>query len=245
MEKLLRVPARRRIELCRRMAAVLADGAAGIGVDHGGSPGLRDGRRRAVGHDSAAAHVPGPDGKDPLTQMQYNTHTMASLVSRTEREMDLQHLWHGNLQHHGLDKRPPLEIARAEGCFVYDSEEHRYLDAMAGLWCVNVGYGRRALVEAVTEQMARLPYYPLTQSHPPGAQLAGRLAGLLPAGLSRVFFLNSGSEAVETALKMARQHARRAHPAENRYKIIARHRAYHGFTMGALSATGQVARTRA
>jgi adenosylmethionine-8-amino-7-oxononanoate aminotransferase len=170
---------------------------------------------------------------------------MASLVSRTEREMDLQHLWHGNLQHHGLDKRPPLEIARAEGCFVYDSEEHRYLDAMAGLWCVNVGYGRREIVEAVTEQMARLPYYPLTQSHPPGAQLAGRLAGLLPAGLSRVFFLNSGSEAVETALKMARQHARRAHPAENRYKIIARHRAYHGFTMGALSATGQVSRKRA
>ena len=170
---------------------------------------------------------------------------MATFVSQTERDLDLQHLWHGNLQHHGLEKRPPLEIVRAEGCWVYDSAGNRYLDAMAGLWCVNVGYGRREIVDAVTEQMARLPYYPLTQSHPPAAQLAARLATLLPAGLRRVFFLNSGSEAVETALKMARQYARRAHPGENRYKIISRHRAYHGFTMGALSATGQVARKRA
>jgi adenosylmethionine-8-amino-7-oxononanoate aminotransferase len=169
---------------------------------------------------------------------------MATSVSRSERNLDLQHLWHGNLQHHGLEKRPPLEIVRAEGCWVEDSAGRRYLDGMAGLWCVNVGYGRREIVDAVTEQMARLPYYPLTQSHPPGAQLAGRLAGLLPAELNRVFFLNSGSEAVETALKMARQYARRAHPGQNRYKIIARHRAYHGFTMGALSASGQVSRKR-
>src|SRR5215468_6222996 len=170
---------------------------------------------------------------------------MASSVSRADRELDLRHLWHGNLQHHGLEKRLPLEIVRAEGCWVYSSEGQRYLDAMAGLWCVNVGYGRREIVDAVTEQMARLPYYPLTQSHPPGAQLAGRLATLLPQGLSRVFFLNSGSEAVETALKMARQYARRTHPGQNRYKIVARHRAYHGFTMGALSATGQVVRKQA
>jgi adenosylmethionine-8-amino-7-oxononanoate aminotransferase len=170
---------------------------------------------------------------------------MASIVSHPERELDLRHLWHGNLQHHDLEKRPPLEIVRADGCWVYDSEGRRYLDAMAGLWCVNVGYGRREIVDAVAEQMALLPYYPLTQSHPPAAQLAGRLATLLPAELGRVFFLNSGSEAVETALKMARQYARRTHPGQNRYKIIARHRAYHGFTMGALSATGQVARKRA
>ncbi|MBI3470196.1 MAG: aminotransferase class III-fold pyridoxal phosphate-dependent enzyme [Candidatus Solibacter usitatus] len=170
---------------------------------------------------------------------------MAAIVSPTQRELDLEHVWHGNLQHQGLEKRPPLEIVRAEGCWVYDSGGRRYLDAMAGLWCVNVGYGRREIVEAVAAQMAQLPYYPLTQSHPPGAQLAARLAELLPKGLSRVFFLNSGSEAVETALKMARQYGRRAHPGQNRYKIIARYRAYHGFTMGALSATGQAARKRA
>lgn len=125
---------------------------------------------------------------------------------------------------------------------MFDAEGHRYLDAMAGLFCVNVGYGRREIVDAVTAQMAQLAYYPLTQSHGPAAKLAARLAGLLPEGIGRVFFSNSGSEAVETALKMARQCARRMHPGQNRYKVIARHRGYHGFTMGALSATGQTPR---
>ncbi len=167
---------------------------------------------------------------------------MPEAVISANREMDLKHLWHGNTQHRGLEARPPLEIASAEGCCVFDADGRRYLDAMAGLFCVNVGYGRREIVDAVAAQMAQLAYAPLTQSHGPGAQLAARLAGLLPRGLSRVFFSNSGSEAVETALKMARQCARLMHPGENRYKIIARHRGYHGFTMGALSATGQAAR---
>jgi adenosylmethionine-8-amino-7-oxononanoate aminotransferase len=170
---------------------------------------------------------------------------MAPTTLLNSRDLDLKHIWHGNLQHRGLEQRPPLEIVRGEGCWVYDSDGRRYLDAMAGLWCVNVGYGRREIVNAVTEQMLELPYYPLTQSHRPGAMLAGKLAELLPEGLSRVFFLNSGSEAVETALKMARQASRQMHPGQNRYKIIARYRAYHGFTMGALSATGQSARRRA
>jgi len=170
---------------------------------------------------------------------------MAQAVTSTTRDLDLKHLWHGNLQHRGLEARPPLEIAGADGCYVFDADGRRYLDAMAGLFCVNVGYGRREIVDAVTAQMTRLAYYPLTQSHGPAAQLAGRLAGLLPRGLDRVFFSNSGSEAVETALKMARQCARRLHPGQNRYKIIARHRGYHGFTMGALSATGQSPRRAA
>jgi len=170
---------------------------------------------------------------------------MANALVLTDRDLDLRHVWHGNVQHQGLDRRPPLEVDRADDVWVWDVEGRRYLDAMAGLWCVNVGYGRREIVDAVSAQMTRLPYYPLTQSHGPAAQLAARLTSLLPNELSRVFFLNSGSEAVETALKMARQYARRAHPGQNRYKIIARHRAYHGFTMGALSATGQVLRKQA
>src|ERR1700704_3258797 len=153
---------------------------------------------------------------------------MAQAVTSTTRDLDLKHLWHGNLQHRGLEARPPLEIAGAEGCYVFDADGRRYLDAMAGLWCVNVGYGRREIVDAVSAQMTKLPYYPLTQSHGPAAQLAASLTSLLPDELSRVFFVNSGSEAVETALKMARQYSRRAHPGQNRYKIIARHRAYHG-----------------
>jgi adenosylmethionine-8-amino-7-oxononanoate aminotransferase len=159
--------------------------------------------------------------------------------------MDLKHVWHGNMQHRGLEARPPLEIASADGCYVFDADGRGYLDGMAGLFCVNAGYGRREIVDAVAAQMSQLAYYPLTQSHGPAAQLAARLAGLLPKGLERVFFSNSGSEAVETALKMARQCARRLHPGENRYKIIARHRGFHGFTMGALSATGQSARKTA
>jgi taurine-pyruvate aminotransferase len=170
---------------------------------------------------------------------------MPPTVTSANRELDLKHLWHGNQQHRGMETRPPLEVASAEGCHVFDADGRRYLDGMAGLFCVNVGYGRREIVDAVTAQMSQLAYYPLTQSHGPAAQLAARLAGLLPKGLERVFFSNSGSEAVETALKMARQCARRMHPGENRYKIIARHRGYHGFTMGALSATGQSPRKTA
>jgi adenosylmethionine-8-amino-7-oxononanoate aminotransferase len=168
-----------------------------------------------------------------------------AIQAQTTRDLDINHLWHGNLQHHDLRSHPPLEIVRGEGCWVWDSDGRRYLDAMAGLWCVNAGYGRHQIADAVHEQMRQLPYYPLTQSHPPAARLAGRLAGLLPEGLDRMFFVNSGSEAVETALKIARQCARRTHPGQNRYKIIARHRGYHGFTMGAMSATGQSVRKQA
>jgi taurine-pyruvate aminotransferase len=161
------------------------------------------------------------------------------MTSTLIQQADLDHVWHGSLQHHGLAASAPLWIERAEGCYVWDHEGRRYLDAMAGLWCVNVGYGRKAIADAVYEQMQKLAFYPLTQSHGPAAALAEQLTGKLPAGLIRVFFTNSGSEAVETALKMARQCARRLRPGQPRYKIIARHRAYHGLTMGALSATGQ------
>src|SRR5579864_5581545 len=123
---------------------------------------------------------------------------MPQATTSTTRDLDLEHLWHGNLQHRGLEKRPPLEIASAQGCYVFDAEGRRYLDGMAGLFCVNVGYGRQEIVDAVTAQMTQLAYYPLTQSHGPAARLAARLAGLLPEGIGRVFFSNSGSEAVET-----------------------------------------------
>src|SRR6202521_525502 len=123
---------------------------------------------------------------------------MAHAVTSVTRDLDLKHLWHANLQHRGLESRPPLDVASADGCYVFDSEGRRYLDGMAGLFCVNVGYGRQEIVDAVAAQMSQLAYYPLTQSHGPAAQLAGRLAELLPPALDRVFFTNSGSEAVET-----------------------------------------------
>lgn len=163
----------------------------------------------------------------------------------TNRDLDLRHLWHGNVQHQGLENRPPLEMVKAHDVWIEDSEGRRYLDAMAGLWCVNVGYGRREIVDAVARQMTEMPYYPLTQSHTPGIRLAARVAELLPGDLSRIFFTNSGSEAVETALKIARQSQRKRFPGQNRYKIIARHRGYHGFTLGAVACTGQAQRKQA
>ena len=97
---------------------------------------------------------------------------MPQTVISANRELDLKHLWHGNMQHRGLEAKPPLEVASAEGCYVFDADGRRYLDAMAGLFCVNVGYGRREIVDAVAAQMAQLAYYPLTQTHGPAAQLA-------------------------------------------------------------------------
>ncbi len=158
---------------------------------------------------------------------------------------DRKHLWHSLLQHSTLDKRPPLVIREGKGCLVVDEQGKEYIDAMAGLFCVNVGYGRHEIAEAAADQMRRLPFYPLSQAHAPAIRLAETLASILPPGLDRIYFCNSGSEAVETALKLARQCGRQVHEGENRYKVIARYRGYHGFTMGALSATGQVARRRA
>ena len=158
---------------------------------------------------------------------------------------DRKYLWHSLLQHSSLDKKPPLAIREGKGCIVVDEQGREYIDAMAGLFCVNVGYGRQEIAEAAAEQMRRLPFYPLSQTHAPAIRLAETLASIMPSGLERTYFCNSGSEAVETALKLARQYGRQVHKGENRYKVIARYRGYHGFTMGALSATGQVARRKA
>jgi adenosylmethionine-8-amino-7-oxononanoate aminotransferase len=158
---------------------------------------------------------------------------------------DRRYLWHSLLQHRSLDSKPSMIIREGKGCTVTDESGREYLDAMAGLFCVNVGYGRHEIADAAAEQMRRLPFYPLSQSHPPAIRLAERLASMLPSGLERVYFCNSGSEAVETALKLARQYGRQVHRGQNRYKVIARYRGYHGLTMGALSATGQVMRRKA
>lgn len=118
--------------------------------------------------------------------------------------------------------------------------EKKYLDAMAGLWCVNAGYGREELAEAAYEQLKTLPYFPLTQSHIPAIELGEKLNEWL-GGDYVFFFSNSGSEANETAFKIARQyHQQNGEP--ERHKFISRYRAYHGNSMGALAATGQAQR---
>jgi adenosylmethionine-8-amino-7-oxononanoate aminotransferase len=129
-------------------------------------------------------------------------------------------------------------IVRGEGCYLEDSNGRRYLDALAGLFAVNIGYSfGDEIGQAAHEQMRELPFYTnWSYAHPRAIELADVLADLTPGDLNRVFFVSGGSEAVESAWKLARQyHLLRG---ERRYKAVARNVAYHGTTMGALSING-------
>ena len=130
-------------------------------------------------------------------------------------------------------------ITHAKGHYIYDSDGHQILDAMAGLWCVNVGYGREALVEAAANQMRELPYYNafFKTSHPAVAKLSEKLATLTPEGLSHVFYANSGSEANDTIIRMVRHFWALEGRAEKRV-IIGRDYGYHGSTILAASMGG-------
>jgi adenosylmethionine-8-amino-7-oxononanoate aminotransferase len=149
-------------------------------------------------------------------------------------------LWRPFTQHAAGAR--PMVLVEGHGCTVVDANGNEYIDAMAGLWCVNVGYGEERLVEAAAKQMRQLPYSSLVRPAPAALELSDRMQQILPGDLNHVIFVNSGSEAVETAIKMARQYARQRYPHENRFKIIARYRGYHGWTGGALGATGQTVR---
>jgi len=153
---------------------------------------------------------------------------------------DLESLWYPMRQHRGGSVEPPRQFVSGDGVYLTDNQGQRVLDGIAGIWCVNVGYGREELADVAREQMARLPYLPGTFTHAPAAALAGKLTEMLGYP-SNVYFTNSGSEANEVAFKVARQyHAQAGSPG--RFKVIARYRGYHGNTLGALSATGQAER---
>lgn len=132
-----------------------------------------------------------------------------------------------------------LIIDRGEGIHVHDLAGNRYIEAMAGLWSVGLGFSEPRLVEAATRQMARLPYYhPFGQKgHGPMVDLAERLVTMAPVPMSKAFFTNSGSEANDTVIKMLWYRAN-ALGQTRRKKIISRHRAYHGITVAAGSLTG-------
>ncbi|MCY0902107.1 MAG: aminotransferase [Firmicutes bacterium] len=168
---------------------------------------------------------------------------VADSETRRLHELDRYHLWHPLTQHQAFQEGArPLIMSGGSGSVVWDVEGNEYLDAAAGLWCVNVGYGRQELVEAATRQMSQLAYYPLTQSHPMAIQLSEKLSSLLPH-VPHIYYSNSGSEANELAFKVIRQYwAQRGMPGK--VKILSRHRGYHGATLGALSATGQPSRKR-
>lgn len=150
---------------------------------------------------------------------------------------DDKYLWHSMKPY---NPQATIVATNAEGSWVTDADGKRYLDAMAGLWCVNVGYGRTELAEAAYEQLKEMAYFPLTQSHIPAIKLAEKLNEMLGDEYV-IFFSNSGSEANETAFKIVRQYHQQKGDV-NRYKIISRYRGYHGNSMGALAATGQAQR---
>ena len=154
------------------------------------------------------------------------------------QEMAKSHLWmHFTRMSAYSDAEVPI-IVRGDGCYVYDENGKRYLDGLSALFCVNAGHGRVEIGEAMAEQVKELGFYTnWSYAHPRAIELANRVAGYAPEGLDRVFFTSGGSEAVESALKLCRIYHRRNGEA-TRYKVIAREIAYHGTTMGALTATG-------
>jgi adenosylmethionine-8-amino-7-oxononanoate aminotransferase len=187
-----------------------------------------------------------------------------------EKTLDLQraardHLWlHFTRMSAYEDAEVPI-IVRGDGCYLEDANGKRYLDALAGLFSVNIGYGYGdEMGEAAAAQMRELPFYTnWSYAHPRAIELANEIASLTPGDLNRLFFVSGGSEAVESAWKLARQYysargEQRAHIAhapsetfrdfdaaqaatnvgERRWKAISRHIAYHGTTMGALSING-------
>src|SRR5205085_609207 len=169
---------------------------------------------------------------------------VASTTDRVEteagtlQELARRHLWmHFTRLSAYADHEVP-SIVRGEGCYVWDEHGKRFLDGLSALFCVNSGHGRADLVQAGAEQAKELGFFTnWSYAHPPAIELAAKIASLAPGDLNRVFFTSGGSEAVESSLKLARQYFKLT-GKPNKYKVIAREIAYHGTSLGALSATG-------
>jgi adenosylmethionine-8-amino-7-oxononanoate aminotransferase len=155
------------------------------------------------------------------------------------QELGARHLWlHFSRMGAYSPEHPMPVIDHGEGCWLYDHDGRRLLDALSGLFVVQSGHGRRELADAGAAQAAKLGYFPIWgYAHPPAIELAARLAAMSPGDLNRVFFTVSGSEAVESAYKLARQYFR-AVGEPGRYKVLSRMTSYHGTSLGALSITG-------
>jgi hypothetical protein len=164
------------------------------------------------------------------TMLDDETHSMSERARR--------HLWmhFSNMGSYSSEVEIPI-IVRGEGPYVFDSRGKRYIDGLSGLFLNQLGHGRRDLAEAGARQAAELAYFPLwTYAHTMAIDLAEKLASLAPGDINRVFFTTGGSEAVESAWKLARQY-HRLRGDHDRYKVISRDIAYHGTTMGALTIT--------
>ncbi|MET7393593.1 aspartate aminotransferase family protein [Dactylosporangium sp. NPDC005572] len=148
------------------------------------------------------------------------------------------HLWMHFTRLSAYRDAPVPVIVRGDGPYIYDSNGKRYLDGLAGLFVVQTGHGRHELADAAAKQASELAYFPLwSYAHPKAIELADRLADLTPGDLNRVFFTTGGSEAVESAWKLARSYFKRT-GKPMKTKVLSRSIAYHGTSMGALSITG-------
>jgi hypothetical protein len=157
------------------------------------------------------------------------------------QESARRHLWMHFTRMSSFAEHDVPIIARGEGPYVWDSRGKRYLDGLSGLFVVQAGHGRHEMADAAGKQAAELGYFPLwSYAHPAAVQLAERLASYAPGDINRVFFTTGGSEAVESAWKLARQYFK-AIGQPTRFKVLSRDLAYHGTTMGALSVTGLAA----
>jgi len=158
------------------------------------------------------------------------------------QDLDRDHFLHPFTNYKELNRKGSRIITRASGPYLWDSEDNCYLDGMAGLWCVNIGYGRTELAAAAQKQMSELPYYNtfFQTAHPPAIELASLLSELTPAGLNHVFFTNSGSEANDTVIRTARQYWNLLGQPEKQI-FISRKNAYHGSTMAGASLGGMSA----
>jgi putrescine aminotransferase len=153
--------------------------------------------------------------------------------------LDAAHYIHPFTDHAALGKKGTRVITRAEGVYLYESGGRRILDGMSGLWCVNLGYGRRELADAAYQQMLELPYYNsfFQVAHPPAIELARLLAEVTPPQFKHVFFTGSGSEANDTVVRTVR-HYWNVVGQPQRKVIISRRNAYHGSTMAGASLGG-------
>ena len=178
-----------------------------------------------------------------LTESVHNSIlNMEKCMNNTPAELiaeDKGYVWHHLAQHSAYLKGEPPIYVKADGCTVTNVHGKEFLDgASGGVWCVNIGYGHESMAKAVYKQLVEMPYYAQTAGNEPSIKLARVINEILQNGNHKIFYSSSGSEANEKAFKMARLYGR-AHLKKEKYKILYRHRDYHGTTMAALSATGQ------
>ncbi len=160
-------------------------------------------------------------------------------ITKDIQSIDSAHYLHPFTDHKSLAAKGARIITKADGIYIWDSEGTKILDAMSGLWCVNVGYGRQELVDAAAAQMQELPYYNsfFQTANVPAAKLAERIVGLAGDNYSHVFFSSSGSESNDTNVRMVRHYWATLGQPERKV-IISRHNAYHGSTMAGASLGG-------